>query len=929
MDNLSDPVSARRERFALPIIPLLPADPNPALPAVGPRAIYPYTRAYHFAQEPVERELDALILENALLNLQVVPALGGRLWGSTNRLTGQPLFYTPRRVGMINFGLRGAWYSGGVEFNFPRGHTVISNETVPALLRRHPDGAASAIVGDVDLTRRVGWSMGIRLQPDCSSLFFDILLYNRTSLPIHYSWWLNASIPPSPGLEYTNGTTEVRAHFLGRREHLGEPVSWPIHEGRDLRWYIQCAEPTSLFQLAGDERWYGFYSHEQDQGVVRIGSAADAPGLKFWNSGQVEEGYLWGKYQTCGERYANSELQTGRPETQMDYGTLPAHQSLRWTEVWRPVWGLGGLTCASESIAIHLLPDGGGSILKLLGSQRYPDCTVKVVGESADYRFTCSLFPDRPASHHLPIPAASEHLIVEVVSASGELLFSYHRPEDQTRRSVLADALQLRPGPEKTPGELTAEELVLEAERLDRHMQPLEACQLAQRALAIDPGLIAAHLLLARRDLIGACYEAARQHCLAILWRDPAHEAAHYLLALSDLWRGNPGQAEIELEHMLGHSYLLAAGAWFELAQLCLARKDWKNALQALRRCLERESNHVKARTLCAVVYRRLGQLDQARRAISAAADLAPLDPLVRTERWRLAPHPATVTPWDWTPSQDEADQYVDLRPSTGLLQDAVETACDYLACGLLEEAAEILEITAASIAAPDPLALYILGDLKERLGQDDAAADLRAKAARHNGNTVYSFRREDETPLRTALNHAPQDSLALALLGMLEVYRLNPERALPVLTQAVRLRPGWDQPLRLLAICQCMLGNPAVAAQQLELAVAANPENPRLYAELDELLAALPDGLPRRKKLWSGAPEAVMAADHTLGRYAAYLVDSEAYNPPGAHIFPGGRLQLLPRSVCLRPPGISSGCGGSRRVRTGHPARPPGLYLS
>ncbi len=125
MDNLSDPVSARRERFALPIIPLLPADPNPALPAVGPRAIYPYTRAYHFAQEPVERELDALILENALLNLQVVPALGGRLWGSTNRLTGQPLFYTPRRVGMINFGLRGAWYSGGVEFNFPRGHTVI------------------------------------------------------------------------------------------------------------------------------------------------------------------------------------------------------------------------------------------------------------------------------------------------------------------------------------------------------------------------------------------------------------------------------------------------------------------------------------------------------------------------------------------------------------------------------------------------------------------------------------------------------------------------------------------------------------------------------------------------------------------------------------------------------------------------------------
>src|SRR3989304_3870860 len=104
-------------------------------------------------------------------------------------------------------------------------------------------------------------------------------------------------------------------------------------------------------------------------------TAGDAPGLKFWNSGQVEEGYLWGKYQTCGERYSNSELQSGRPETQMDYGILPAHQFLRWTEIWRPVWGLGGLTCASESVALHLLPNGKGSSLRLLGDRLHPDCT--------------------------------------------------------------------------------------------------------------------------------------------------------------------------------------------------------------------------------------------------------------------------------------------------------------------------------------------------------------------------------------------------------------------------------------------------------------------------------------------------------------------------------------------------------------------------
>ena len=88
-----DPVSARRGQFVLPIVPLLPPDPNPALPSLGERAVYPYTRAYRFGSEPVEREMEALVLKNDLLDLQVVPALAGRLWGtcsSTCAVSGPP-----------------------------------------------------------------------------------------------------------------------------------------------------------------------------------------------------------------------------------------------------------------------------------------------------------------------------------------------------------------------------------------------------------------------------------------------------------------------------------------------------------------------------------------------------------------------------------------------------------------------------------------------------------------------------------------------------------------------------------------------------------------------------------------------------------------------------------------------------------------------
>ena len=872
---MPDPVSARRERFVLPIVPLLPPDPNPAIPAFGERAVYPYTRTYRFGSEPVERELEALVLENDLLDLQVVPALGGRLWGTTNHQTKRPLFYTPGRAGLIKFGLRGGWFSGGVEFNFPRGHTVIANETLPAALRRYPDGGAAAIVGGVELTRRVGWSAGVRLEPGCSSIHFDICVYNRTSLPVSYTWWLNAAIPPSPGLEYTNGTTEVRAHFLGRREHLGEPFSWPVHEGNDYRWYIQCAEPTSLFQLAGDERWYGYYLHNLDEGVVRIGSAADAPGLKFWNSGQTEEAYLWGKYQTCGLRYSNSELQSGRPETQMDCGVLPAHHTVRWTEVWRPVWGLGGLTCASEAVAIHLVPDGAGACLRLLGDRLYPDCTVTVLAEGQEHRLPCSLVPDRPVSLNLPIAAGSNPLEIMVYDAGGSTIFSYQRPLDQARRSARTDALQLRSEKEKTPDELTAEELAIEAEHLDRLMEPLAAIELAKKALVRDPGLIAANVYLARRSLLSARYEEARQHCLAILWRDPAHEAAHYLLALSDLWGRNSRQAEIELEHMLGHSYLHSAAAWFELAQLRLARKEWTGGLEALARCLEREANHVKAHALRAAVLRRLGRLPEAEQALAKAVELAPVDPLVRTEAWKLAPVPKPPAPWEWTPADGNADSIIDLRPAADALQDALETACDYMACGFLDDAAAIVEATLGLMPAPEPIAHYFLGWLRHQLGDTEAASALWARAAEHPGNYVYCFRREEEAALRCALQRQPNDGLAHMLLGMLGLCRLNPEQALPELEQAALLRPAWDQPLRLMSICHRMLGNARQAAQALEQAVTVNPHNPGLYTELDELLTNLADGEGRRRKLWADVPSAILDEDHARGRYAAYLIDT------------------------------------------------------
>ena len=258
--------------------------------------------------------------------------------------------------------------------------------------------------------------------------------------------------------------------------------------------------------------------------------------------------------------------------------------------------------------------------------------------------------------------------------------------------------------------------------------------------------------------------------------------------------------------------------------------------------------------------------------------ELAPTDPLVRAEAWQLAPAPKPVTPWQWTPAQAAENEFVDLRSAADGLQDAMEAACDYLAGGFWEDAASTLEASLRSISSPDPVALYLLGYVKEHLGEIDTARALWNKASEHPGNHAYAFRKEEEQALRAALAHQPQDGLAHALLGMLDLYRLNPDRAVPELEQAVRLRPKWDQPLRLLSICLQMQGNKQQAAERLEQAVAVNPENPGLYVELDELLAALEGSKSRRQRLWAHVPAAVLEEDHARGRYAAFLIDGEEY---------------------------------------------------
>ncbi|MFA0774461.1 MAG: hypothetical protein KEFWMYNX_002501, partial [Candidatus Fervidibacter sp.] len=107
-------------------------DPFPPLQRKGTARVYPYTMQDDVTDELTEREFTAVILDNGLLQVTILPDFGGHIHSVRDLKNDREVFYRnePLKFGLI--ALRGAWYSGGLEFNFPQvGHTVTTNDPLP------------------------------------------------------------------------------------------------------------------------------------------------------------------------------------------------------------------------------------------------------------------------------------------------------------------------------------------------------------------------------------------------------------------------------------------------------------------------------------------------------------------------------------------------------------------------------------------------------------------------------------------------------------------------------------------------------------------------------------------------------------------------------------------------------------------------------
>ena len=120
-------VRAWQETIAIPTYRMGPEDINPRFYDLEGKNYYPYTEQEHLTTVKEDKVYKALYLENEYIKLVCLPELGGKIYSVLDKTTGEEMFYRNHVIKPGLIAMRGAWISGGIEWNAgPTGHGVAS-----------------------------------------------------------------------------------------------------------------------------------------------------------------------------------------------------------------------------------------------------------------------------------------------------------------------------------------------------------------------------------------------------------------------------------------------------------------------------------------------------------------------------------------------------------------------------------------------------------------------------------------------------------------------------------------------------------------------------------------------------------------------------------------------------------------------------------
>ena len=890
-------VKAWRERVTIPTYEVGKPEKNPIFLEKrvyqgSSGVVYPYPVIETMSDEKVDKDYQAIWLENEYIKVMVLPELGGRVQMAYDKMAKRHFVYYNHVIKPALVGLVGPWISGGIEFNWPQHHRPTTYMPVDTCIEENADGSISVWVSEMEKMFHQKGMAGFTLRPGCAYLEIKGRVYNRTDMPQTFLWWANPAVyvndayqsvfPPDINAVFDHGKRAVSSFPIA----TGTYYKMDYSAGVDISNYKNIFVPTSYMGVNSRFNFEGGYENDTKAGMLHVASHHLSPGKKQWTWGNGDFGRAWDRNltdeSTPEEREKWGFTEEGfRPyielmagvytENQPDFTWLMPYEEKMFTQYFMPYRELGVVKEASKDLLFNINEVADDKMaFKVFATNRQDLCIIlRNDNGEVYYKKEMTLSP--------------EQVLAETVDVKGaklnELTFEIVKTFVYGQRTVLswhAEADEIRPIPDSAEAALlpeqikTNEQLLLTGRHLEQYRHatwnPLDYYEEALRRDTNDIRCLnAMGLWYIRKGRFHRAEEYLRKAYKLSIKRNPNPYDSEplYNLALALKYQGKTGEA-YELFWKATWSKGWADAGYFEAAKISTMQGRYEDALDETDRCLNNNWHNHKARALKAAILRKLGKTGEALMLIDESLEYDRFNYGCRYEKYLLELDDAIL-----------AEMKTMLRKSA---QNYDEVALDYCAAGLTDEAKAIWQI-AIEEGATTPMTYYYLGEYD--------------KAEQADSSYCFPNRPEDVIALETAKEKNPKGAKAPYYLGCLYYAARQYDLAIENWELSARLDPQFPTVWRNLALARFnKQGREQEALEYMERAFHLNENDARMLMELDQLYKRLHKPHQERLDFLQLYPELIQQRDdlaleeatllNMLGRYeeAKERIDHRIFHP-------------------------------------------------
>lgn len=704
------------------------SDPNPV---AAPGRIYPYFRFDGYTAEGRTMDWNMVLMENPYIKIYVTPQVGGKVWGAVEKSTGKEFLYFNHAVKFRDVAMRGAWTSGGVEFNFGLiGHAPSCSSPVDYLTRTNPDGSISCFVGGTDLPSGTRWRVEINVPKDKAYFTTRSFWYNPSVLEQSYYHWTNAGIKVAGNLEYAY----PGQYYLG---HDGSNHPWPVNkEGRDLSFYENNNfEGYKSYHVFGEYTgFYGGYWHDDEFGTGHYNAYDEKPGKKLWIWGLSRQGMIWEDLLTDTDGQY-TEIQSGRlfnQEASNSTLTPFKHRSFlpggtdTWTEYWFPVKGTKGLKYGTPDGSVNLETKGNKIYLWYCPLADTHDKLKILQDDKMIWEKQVSLTPLQPFFDSITFNGNADKL--KIVLAETHVLYNTDRSEIKLSRPV------------EMPADFdwnSVYGLYLQGKEWDKQRYWDDAGKSYTKCLEKDPYYLPALTAMANLSAREADYEKALKYATKALSIDTYDPAANFAYGFANA-RLKKYTDAIDGFSIASASIEYRAASYVEIAKLFMLQKQFNLAWNYASKAAETNPIEVPAFELLATIARLQGHLGEHVKALDQLRALDPLDHLIRFEYYMF------------NPTKTAADAFTGMIRTELTHEVFLELAAWYLNLGLDKDVSSLL-----NLAPEQPEILYWRAWLANKSGNSAQSAEFLKKANSGDPTLVFPYLQESIEPLMWAMENS------------------------------------------------------------------------------------------------------------------------------------------------------------------------------